>query len=88
MQSITLGIGAYIYIGTLLLLFGINIYISIKGLPVKYKQCYIGGIPSEEYFELVNKGTDIKVIHDMMDNALRDIKEQNSIEKEAAEAAL
>lgn len=87
-QSIALGIGTYIYIGTLLLTLGINIHISIKGLPVKYKQCYIGGIPSEEYFELVNKGTDIKVIHDMMDNALRDIKEQNSIEKEAAEAAL
>lgn len=87
-QSITLGIGTYIYIGTLLLLLGINIYISIKGLPVKYKQCYIGGIPSEEYFELVNKGTDIKVIHDMMDNALRNIKEQKSIEKEAAKAAL
>lgn len=87
-QSITFGIGAYIYIGTLLLLLGINIYISIKGLPVKYKQCYIGGIPSEEYFELVNKGTDIKAIHEMMDKALRDIKEQKSIEKEAAEAAL
>ena len=55
---------------------------------MKYKQCYIGGIPSEEYFELVNKGTDIKAIHEMMDKALRDIKEQNSIEKEAAEAAL
>ena len=35
--------GAYVYIGTLVLLLAINIIIAKKGVAVKYKQCYVGG---------------------------------------------
>lgn len=76
-----IGFGIFVYIGALVLLLGINIIIAVKGVDVKYKQCYVGGIPAEEYFELVEKGTDIDVIHGMMAEALKAKAE----EKEAAE---
>lgn len=66
----SVGFGIYVYIGALVLLLGINIVIAVKGVDVKYKQCYVGGLKSEEYFELVEKGTDIEVIHQMMAEAL------------------
>ncbi len=84
----SVGFGIYVYIGALVLLLGINIVIAVKGVDVKYKQCYVGGLKSEEYFELVEKGTDIEVIHQMMAEALeaKAAKEEAADEKEAAKA--
>ncbi|MBR3780739.1 MAG: hypothetical protein IKK63_06010 [Clostridia bacterium] len=65
-----IGFGIFVYIAALALLLGINIIIAVKGVNVKYKQCYVGGIPAEEYFELVEKGTDKAVIRQMMAEAL------------------
>ncbi len=70
--------GIFVYIAALALLLAINIIIAAKGVDVKYKPCFVGGLPAEEYFELVEKGTDIDVIHGMMAEAL---------EKKAAEEA-
>lgn len=81
--------GIFVYIGALALLLAINIVLAVKGINVKYKQCYVGGIPAEEYFELVEKGTDIEVIHEMMAEALKaqaDAKKAET-EKKAAEKA-
>ena len=75
----SIGFGIFAYIAALVALLGINIVIAKKGLEVKYKQCYVGGIPAEEYFELVEKGTDKAVIREMMTKALE--------EKEASKAA-
>lgn len=77
-----LGIGIFVYIALLVVLLVMNIVIAKKGVNVKYKQCFVGGLPAEEYFELVEKGTDIDVIHEMMAKAL----EEKAAEKEAAEA--
>lgn len=77
-----LGIGIFVYIALLVVLLVMNIVIAKKGVEVKYKQCFVGGIPAEEYFELVEKGTDIDVIHEMMAKALED----KAAEKETAEA--
>lgn len=83
----SVGYGIYVYIAMLFLLLAINIVIAVKGNEVKYKQCYVGGIPSEEYFELVEKGTDIDVIHEMMAKALkaqaaaREAAEEEKIQK-------
>jgi hypothetical protein len=33
--------------------------ISKKGIEVKYKQTYVGGIPSEEYFAAKDAGIDV-----------------------------
>jgi hypothetical protein len=76
-----IGFGIFVYIGALALLLGINILLAVKGIDVKYKQCYVGGIPAEEYFELVEKGTDIDVIHEMMAKALT----EKAAAKDAAE---
>lgn len=79
--------GAYVYIGTLVLLLAINIIIAKKGVAVKYKQCYVGGIPAEEYFELVAAGTDIDTIHQMMAKAMAEKGYNEEVVAEAAEAS-
>ncbi len=65
-----IGFGIFVYIGALALLLAINIIIAVKGVNVKYKQCFVGGIPAEEYFELVKNGTEKEVIRQMMTEAL------------------
>ena len=77
-----LGVGIFVYIALLAALLILNIVIAKKGVNVKYKQCYVGGIPAEEYFELVANGTDVDTIHEMMAKAL----EEKAAEKEPAEA--
>ena len=77
-----LGIGIFVYIALLAALLILNIVIAKKGVDVKYKQCYVGGIPAEEYFELVANGTDVETIHEMMAKAL----EEKAVAKETAEA--
>ena len=80
--SAKISFGIFVYIGALALLLAINIIIAVKGVEVKYKQCFVGGIPAEEYFELVEKGTDKAVIRQMMAEAL----ENKAAEKEKEEA--
>ena len=67
----------------LVLLLVLNIVITIKGTPIKYKQCLVGGIPSDEYFDLVAKGTPKEEIRAMMAKALDEIENK----KAASEAA-
>lgn len=74
----SIGFGAFIYLATLVALLTINIIIAKKGVVVKYKQCYIGGIPSEEYFEMLANGESQESIRAKMTEAL---------EKQEAEAA-
>ena len=81
--SANISFGIFVYIAALALLLAINIVIAVKGVEVKYKQCFIGGIPAEEYFELVEKGTEKAVIRQMMAEAL----EIKAAEKEAKEEA-
>jgi len=78
-----IGAGIFVYLAALALLLGINIFLTIKGTEVKYKQCYVGGIPYEEYVELVNKGTPKEEIRAMMTVALEK-KEAEKTEKAEA----
>ncbi len=73
--------GIFVYIGALALLLALNVIITIKGTPVKYKPCFVGGIPAEEYFELVKNGVPKEEIRAMMAVALE--KERNEREKAA-----
>ena len=77
--SAKMGVGIFVYIGALVILLGMNILITVKGTTIKYKQCYVGGIPAEQYFELVEKGTPKEELRKMMAEALE--------AKEAAKAA-
>lgn len=76
-----IGAGIFVYIAALVLLLGINIIITVKGTNVKYKQCFVGGIPYEEYLELVKNGTPKEEIRAMMTAAL----EKKEAEKAEAE---
>ena len=77
----SISFGIFVYIGALVLLLGLNILLTIKGTPVKYKPCFVGGIPAEEYFELIKNGTPKEEIRAMMTEAL----EKERAEKAAAE---
>ncbi len=79
----SISFGIFVYIGALALLLALNIVISIKGTPVKYKPCFVGGIPADEYFELVKNGVAKEEIRAMMTEAL----EKERAEKEAAKKA-
>ena len=78
--------GAYVYIGLLALLLALNIYLTINKVKVKYKQCYIGGIPSEEYFKMVEDGVSEEEIHAKMDAILAE-KEAERLAEAAKKAA-
>ena len=85
--SASLQFGIFIYLFALALLLGINILIAVKNIPVKYKQCYIGGIPSEEYDEMIANGVPLEEIHAKMDKILaeREAERVAEIQRKAAE---
>ncbi|MBR4859252.1 MAG: hypothetical protein IKU08_08740 [Clostridia bacterium] len=82
----SIGFGIFVYIGMLALLLGLNIYLTVNKIEVKYKQCFVGGIPAEEYFELVEKGTDKETLHKMMAEALSEKAEEKEEAKEEVNA--
>lgn len=82
----SISFGIFVYIAALALLLAINIIIAVKGVKVNYKQCFVGGIPAEKYFELVEQGTDIETIHAMMAEALEAQNAAKEAEAEKAEA--
>lgn len=81
-----IGVGIFVYIAALIALLVLNIVIAKKGTPVKYKPCFVGGIPADEYFELVEKGTSKEEIRKIMNDALDAIEAKKAAEKEAKEA--
>lgn len=81
-----IGVGIFVYIAALIALLVLNIVIAKKGTPVKYKPCFVGGIPADEYFELVEKGTSKEEIRKMMNDALDAIEAKKAAAKEAEEA--
>ena len=46
------GIGAYLFIALLAVNAALDLYILWHPVEIVHKQCYVGGIPIEEYFEL------------------------------------
>lgn len=90
-SGLKLGAGAYVYI----LLQAVNIAVDCivlkKGIPVKHKQCYVGGIPIEEYFQMKDDGMTVEEIRRIQYERLLAIQkekeekyriEQEKIEKE------
>ncbi|MCR5484657.1 MAG: hypothetical protein K6F09_03600 [Clostridiales bacterium] len=82
-----LAFGSIIYI---LLLCGcvvINALIFKQNVPVKYKETFIGGIPSERYFEMIENDTPISEIRAEMARINAEKQAAEAAEKEASEAA-
>ena len=85
----TLGIGALLYI--LLQIVNVVIdYLTMKqGIPVNHKQCYVGGIPIEEYFEMQKRGmttAEIREIQYERLQAMQDAADAAAAEKAREEA--
>lgn len=80
----TVGAGAYLYIVLVIVNFAVDIAVFKQGIEVKHKQCYVGGIPIEEYFEMLEQGRPHEEIRADMYERLTAIQKEKD-EKLAAE---
>ncbi len=78
-RTSTVSFGAFIYLALLAVSFGVDILCVVKGIPVKYKECFVGNIPADKYFQLVEEGVPLEQI--------RQVMAEHTAEKEAAKAA-
>ena len=85
-QTSKIGFGAFVYLALLAVSFGVDIFCAVKGIPVKYKECFVGNIPADKYFQLVDEGVPLEQIRMVMaEHAAQ--KEAAEQEKKAAEEA-
>lgn len=78
-----LGIGAFLYIFLIIVILVYNLILAKKGLKIKHTVCLIGGLPSEEYFSMVENGVSELEIRKKMVESLT--KMQNEVRAKAAE---
>ena len=85
----SLGVGAYLYVVLVAVNFVVDILFFRKKLEIKHAQCYVGGIPIEEYFGMVEKGVPADELRQEMYRRLTAIQEEqekklqeNILEKE------
>ena len=62
-----------------------NLYLAKRGLPIKKTVCYIGGLPSDEYFALVEQGVSELEIRKRMVEALTKMQEETLAKAAEAE---
>lgn len=82
----SLGIGTYFYIVLFVVNFAVEIVIYKKGIEVHHKQCYVGGIPIEEYFKMVEDGVSHEELRNEMYRRLNEIQKQKDMEKAEKES--
>ena len=82
----SLRIGAFVYPLLILVLLVYNLVLAKKGLKVKHTVCLIGGLPSEEYFKMVEDGVPELEIRKKMVEALT-VMQNEARAKEAEEEA-
>jgi hypothetical protein len=87
-MSGSLNFGIFIYFASILLCLAINIIVFRKKIEVKYKQVYVGGIPSEEYFKLVEDGVPLDQIRAEMAKRTAAKEAEEAAKKAAGEAAV
>lgn len=61
-----IGWGIFVYIALLVLSWVIDFLTFKKGIEVKYKPCFVGNIPADEYFKLVEDGVPLEKIREVM----------------------
>lgn len=81
-----LNFGILAYFAGIILCIVINILVFKKNIEVKYKEVLVGGIPSEQYFKLVEDGVPLEDIRAEMARRTEQ-REAEEAEKKAAEAA-
>lgn len=75
-------IGGILYILLFALNFAIEIIIYQKGVEVHHKQCYVGGIPIEEYFKMLEDNVPHEEIRREMYKRLTEIEKEKQAKKE------
>lgn len=84
------GIGIFVMLLLLLVQLAYNIVIFKKGFDVKYTVCYIGGLPSDEYFSYVESGMSELELKKKMVVALTkmqdEVRAKQAAEEEKAQA--
>ena len=81
-----LGWGAFVYLALLAAILIYNLVLAKTGLPLKKTPCYIGGIPSDEYFAMVESGASELTIRKRMVECLEAMQEEVRRKEEAAKA--
>lgn len=85
--------GAFVFLGLITALLICETILAKVGLPLKYTVCYIGGIPSDEYFDMAKSGVSeleirkkmVEALSVMQEEALRKAaEEQDAMEKRRA----
>lgn len=74
-----------VYLVLLFVNFWVDIMIYKKGIEVKHAQCFVGGIPIEEYFKMVEDGVPQEEIRAEMYKRLTKIQEEKEEKLKAAE---
>ncbi len=72
----SLGIGSYLYLLLVIVNFIVDILCFRENIQVKHSQCYVGGIPIEEYFEMVEKGVSPEELRQEMYRRLTAIQKE------------
>lgn len=83
--SASLEIGYIVLILLYLVQLIFNVVVNKKGLEVKYTECLIGGLPSEEYFALVEDGQSKEQIRRKMLVSLSKMQEEARLAQKKAE---
>ena len=81
-----LGWGAFIYLGLLAAILIYNLVLAKRGLPLKKTVCYIGGLPSDEYFAMKEQGVSELEIRKKMVEALTAMQDEVRRKEEEAKA--
>ena len=76
-STVSPGVGAFLYVILLAVLFIYNVFLIKKGIKVKYTPCLIGGLPSEEYFRLIDQGASKDEIQRKMLIALTELEAES-----------
>lgn len=84
----TLAVGTFVYIAAQILNVTIDFITLHKGIEIKHAQCYCGGIPIEEYFEMVEKGMTTAEIRAEQYKRLAALQEEKEAKLKADEEAL
>lgn len=72
----SLGVGAYVYLLLVIVNFVVDILCFRENIEVKHSQCYVGGIPIEEYFEMVDRGISPEELRKEMYKRLNAMQEE------------
>lgn len=79
-------IGAYVVVGLYVLLLIYNLWVAKVGIEIKHQPCIIGGIPSDEYFKMVEDGVSELEIRKKMVEILSEMQAEVRKKDEEARA--